>query len=123
MQNVDDNGGTLLNQQLTSDQQAVDYVVPNLRQSSLTHKVPAQYGFGLIHEEVISSKDCFKDSYGFHKVKRFIGQRPHKDYTEYLVQLRGEPAELANRIPFSSLNSKAKEWVTQKPPPVVLNIE
>ena len=123
MQNVDDNGGTLLNQQLSSDQQTVDYVVRNLRQSSRTHKVPESNGFGLIPGEVISSEECFKDSHGFHTAKRFIGQRPHKDSTEYLVQLRGEPAESAIWIPFSSLDSKAKEHVTQKPPPVVLNIE
>ena len=112
VQNVDDNGGTLLKQQLTSDQQTVDYVVPNLRPSSRTHKVPERYGFGLIPEEVISSKNCFKDSHRFHKVKRFLGQRPHRDSTEFLVQLRGEPTESAIWIPFSSLNSKAKEQVT-----------
>ena len=123
VQNVDDNGGTLLNQQLTSDEQTVDYVVPNLRQSSRTHKVPERYGFGLNPEEDISSEDSFKDSHGFHKVKRFLGQRPNRDTTEYLVQLRGEPAESAVWIPISSLNSKAKEQVTQKPPPVILNME
>ena len=123
VQNVDDNGETLLNQQLTSDEQTVDYVVPNLRQSSRTHKVPERYGFGLNPEEVISSEDGFKDSHGFHKVKGFLGQRPNRDTTEYLVQLRGEPAESAVWIPISSLNSKAKEQVTQKPPPVILNIE
>ena len=122
VQNVDDNGGTLLNQKPTSDEQTIDCVVQNLRQSSRTHKVPERYGFGLNSEEVISSEDglgqvwylivsipdlCtltyFKDSHGFHKVKRFLGQRPHRDTTEYLVQLRGEPAESAIWIPFSSL--------------------
>ena len=123
VQNVDDKGETLLNQQLTSDEQTVDYVVPNLRQSSRTHKVPERYGFGLNPEEVMSSEDGFKDSHGFHKVTRFLGQKPNRDTTEYLVQLRGEPAESAVWIPISSLNSKAKEQVTRKPPPVILNIE
>ena len=56
-----------------SDEQNVDYVVPNLGQSSRTHKVPDRYGFGLNPEEVISSEDGFRDNKGFHKVKRFLG--------------------------------------------------
>ena len=40
-------------------------------------------------EEVISSDDGFRDNQGFHKVKRFLGQRPLRDTTEYLVQIRG----------------------------------
>ena len=123
MQNVDSNRGTLLNEQPTSDEQTVDYVVPNLRQSSRTHKVPDRYGFGLNPEEVISSEDGFQDNQGFHKVKRFLGQRPLRNTTEYLVQLRGEPAESAIWVPFSSLNSKAKEQIKQKPPPVIINLE
>ena len=65
VQNVDNNGEALLNIQLTSDEQTVDYDVPNLRQSSRTHKVPEHYGFGLNPEEVISSEDGFRIAMGF----------------------------------------------------------
>ena len=71
MQNVDTNRGTLLNEQPTSEEETVDYVVPNLRQSSGTNKVPDRYGFGLNPEEIISSEDGFRDTQGLYKVKRF----------------------------------------------------
>ena len=46
-----------------------------------------------------------------------------RDTTEYLVQLRGEPAESAIWIPLSSLNSYVKGQVRQKPPPVIIILE
>ena len=66
MQNVDANRARLLYEQLKSDKQTVDHVVPNLRQSSRTHKVPDRYGFCLNLEEVISSEDGLRDNQGFH---------------------------------------------------------
>ena len=52
--NLDASGETLI-----SDKPTVDYVDPNLRQSSRTHEVHVYYGFGLNPEEVISSEDDF----------------------------------------------------------------
>ena len=59
LQNLDGNEETPFNQQLTSDEPTVDYVVPNLRQSSRTHEVHVYYGFCLNPGEVISSEDGF----------------------------------------------------------------
>ena len=56
-------------------------------------------------------------------MKRFLGQRPCKDSTEYLVQLKGEPAENAFWIPHSSLNTQARNSVQKKPPPVIINVD
>ena len=51
------------------------------------------------------------DSDGYHQVKRILGMRRKGTNSEYLVQLRGEPAQNAFWAPFSHLNSKAQAKV------------
>lgn len=123
IQGLDNRQETSQNANLTSDEQTVDYVVPNLRQSTRARNPPDRFGLVINPDAVISSDDGFIDAHGYHKVKRFLGQRPHKNSTEYLVQLRGEPAESAIWIPYSSLNKKAKDAVSRRPPPVIINVE
>ena len=123
IQGLDNRQETSQNANLTSDEQTVDYVVPNLRQSTRARNPPDRFGLVINPDAVISSDDGFIDAHGYHKVKRFLGQRPHKNSTEYLVHLRGEPAESAIWIPYSSLNKKAKDAVSRRPPPVIINVE
>ena len=106
-----------------TDEQTIDYVVPDLRHSTRKRNAPDRFGVSVDLDAVLSSDDGFIDMHGYYKVKRFLGQRPHKDTTEYLVQLRGEPAESSVWVPFSSLNNKARDAVQKKPPPVILDLE
>ena len=106
-----------------TDEQTVDYVVPDLRRSTRKCNAPDRFGVNVDPDAVLSSDDGFIDGRGYYKVKRFLGQRPNKDTTEYLVQLRGEPAESSVWVPLSSLNKKARDAVKQKSPPVILDFE
>lgn len=111
------------NENSTADEQTVDYAVPHLQRSTRIHNPPDRLGVNVNPDAVLTSDDCFRDVNGYHKVKRFLGQRPNKNSTEYLVQLRGEPAESAVWVPFSNLNTKARDAIKLKPPPVILNLE
>lgn len=57
------------------------------------------------------------DSDGFHKIKRILAKKNENDTVNYLVQIRGEPAENAIWVPYSNLNVKAKAAIKKRPPP------
>lgn len=123
IQNADDKQTALHKAGSQTDEQTVEYTVPDLRRSARVRKPPNRLGMNVNLNNILSSSDGFRDSKGFNKVKRFLAQRPQKDTTEYLVQLRGEPAENAIWVPYSSLNTQAKTSILQKPPPVIINLE
>ena len=54
------------------------------------------------------------DSDGFHKIKRILAKKNENDTVNYLVQIRGEPAENAIWVPYSNL--KAKAAIKKRPP-------
>ena len=52
-----------------------------------------------------------------------VGLTVVNDVQQYLVQIRGEPAENAILVPKCKLSQKAKSFVETKSPPVILDIE
>ena len=69
----------------------------------------------------MSSEDSSDN--GYHKIKRVLGQRHVNDVQQYLVQIKGEPAENAIWVTKDKLSTKAKSFVQAKPPPVILEID
>lgn len=59
------------------------------------------------------------DSDGLHKIERVLAQRHLNKGREFLVQIKGEPAQNSISIPFSSLNVNAQNAIEQRPPPLI----
>ena len=121
--NASDRHDVTINAETLTDEQRVEYTVPNLRRSTRTHNPQDRFGINVHLDTVISSDESFRDGKGHHKVKCFLGQQPCEDSTEYLVQFKGEPTENAFWISHSSLNTQARNSVQKKPPPVIINVE
>ena len=69
------------------------------------------------------SLDCVSDlgsssSNNTRKIKRVLGQRVISDSIEYLVQLKGEPAQSAIWVKQCDLDSVALRAISSKPPPI-----
>ena len=60
---------------------------------------------------------------GYHKIKRVLGQRFIDNKQEFLVQIKGEPAENSVWVPITSLSQIALNRVKQFPPPVIVDME
>lgn len=71
-------------------------------------------------DHVVSMADTHSsissDSDGLHKIKRVLAQRHLNKGREFLVQIKGEPAQNAIWVSFSSLNVKAQNAIKQRPP-------
>ena len=91
------------------------------RRSSRQRKPPDRLGITVNLDDVMSS-DGQMDN-GLHKIKRVLGQRFINQTQEFLVQIKGEPAENAIWVPFTSLSPTALQRVKQFPPPVIVDME
>ncbi len=82
--------------------------IGDLRRSNRKRKETEMYGIPITDfgNDTLSS-----DTDGYHAVKRILGVRRKGECNEYLVQVKGEPAQNAFWAPFSYLNKKAQAKV------------
>lgn len=91
--------------------------LPNLNRPVRKRQKPIRYRDTV--DISISSEESSLSEDVYYKVKKIIGQRKNGDSVEYLVQFAGEPAQNAMWIPFSDLNTKARNALLKSQPPML----
>ena len=82
-----------------------------VRRSSRQRQCPERFGIPV----ELSHSSLSSDSDGYHKIKRILGIRCNKGSSEYLVQIRGEPAQQAIWVPLDHFDTKTKAKVLSHP--------
>ena len=89
-----------------------------IRRSSRIRNQSNRLGIPINLSDVMSSEDLSDN--GYHKIKRVLGHI--NNMQQFLVHIKGEPAENAIWVEKCKLSKKALSFVQEKPPPVILDI-